>query len=130
MRLELYFDPSGRGRVAIRHHGVTVIDGLAELTAYGLEASAWAQGHVLGALDGDFLEKLLDFYFKLHAQNRSAVNGRSPRRTPNRSRSGSQAPAGSTSPSSAGFPDTDARLLSFWSAGHGPPDTVCPTRAA
>jgi len=68
VRLELYFDPSGRGRVAIRHHGVTVIDGLAELTAYGLEASAWAQGHVLGALDGDFLEKLLDFYFKLHAQ--------------------------------------------------------------
>ena len=36
----------GRGRVAIRHHGVTVVEGLAELTAYGLEASAWAQGHV------------------------------------------------------------------------------------
>jgi hypothetical protein len=58
VRLELYFDPSGRGRVAIRHHGVTVIDGLAELTAYGLEASAWAQGHVRGALDADFLSPL------------------------------------------------------------------------
>src|SRR5207247_1641230 len=58
VRLELYFDPSGRGRVAIRHNGVTVIDGLAELTTYGLEASAWAQGHVRGVLDADFLSPL------------------------------------------------------------------------
>ena len=58
VRLELYFDPSGRGRVAIRHHGVTVVEGLAELTAYGLEASAWAQGQVRGVLDADFLSPL------------------------------------------------------------------------
>jgi hypothetical protein len=58
VRLDLYFDPSGRGRVAIRHHGVTIIDSLAELTAYGVEASAWAQGYVRGMLDADFLSPL------------------------------------------------------------------------
>ena len=58
MRLELYFDPSGRGRVAIRHRGVTVVDDLAALTAYGLEESAWAQGFVRGVFDADFLSPL------------------------------------------------------------------------
>jgi hypothetical protein len=58
MRLELYFDPSGRGRVAIRHHGVTVVEDLAALAAYGLEESAWAQGFVRGVLDADFLSPL------------------------------------------------------------------------
>ncbi len=58
VQLELYFDPSGRGRVAIRHHGVTVVDDLAGLTAYGLEVSAWAQGHVRGVLEADFLSPL------------------------------------------------------------------------
>ncbi len=37
---------------------MTIVEGLAELTAYGLEASAWAQGHVRGALDADFLSPL------------------------------------------------------------------------
>ena len=58
VRLELYFDPSGRGRVAIRHHGVTVVEDLAGVTAYGLEDSAWARGHVRGTLDADFLSPL------------------------------------------------------------------------
>jgi hypothetical protein len=58
VRLELYFDPSGRGAVAIRHNGVTVVDDLAGLTAYGLEGSAWAQGFVRGVLDADFLSVL------------------------------------------------------------------------
>ena len=58
VRLELYFDPSGRGRVAIRHHGVTVVEDLAALTAYGLEESAWGQGFVRGVLDADFLSPL------------------------------------------------------------------------
>jgi hypothetical protein len=58
VRFELYFDPSGRGRVAIRHQGVTVVDDLAGLTAYGLEESAWAQGFVRGFLDADFLSPL------------------------------------------------------------------------
>jgi len=58
MRLDLYFEPSGRGRVAIRHHGVTIVDDLAALTAYGLEDSAWAQGSVRGVIDADFLTPL------------------------------------------------------------------------
>ena len=58
VRLDLYFDPSGRGRVAIRHQGVTVVDDLAALTAYGLEEGAWALGYVRGFLDADFLVPL------------------------------------------------------------------------
>jgi histidine kinase/DNA gyrase B/HSP90-like ATPase len=58
IRLELYFDASGRGHVAVRHHGVTIIEDLAALTAYGLEESAWAQGHVRGVIDADFLTPL------------------------------------------------------------------------
>jgi hypothetical protein len=58
VRLELYFDPSGRGRVAIRHHGVTIVDSLATVSAYGLEDSAWAAGFVRGVLDADFLTPL------------------------------------------------------------------------
>jgi hypothetical protein len=57
-RLDLYFDPSGRGRVAIRHHGVTVVESLADVTAYGLEETAWAQGSVRGVIDADFLTPL------------------------------------------------------------------------
>ncbi len=58
VRLDLYFDHAGRGRVAIRHRGVVVVDDLAMLTAYGLEDSVWAQGHVRGTLDADFLSPL------------------------------------------------------------------------
>ena len=42
----------------IRHLGVTVVDDLAGLAAYGLEESAWAQGFVRGFLDADFLVPL------------------------------------------------------------------------
>jgi hypothetical protein len=58
VRLELYFDPSGRGRVTIRQHGVVIVESLADLIAYGLEASAWAQGYVRGVVDADFLVPL------------------------------------------------------------------------
>jgi hypothetical protein len=58
VRLEMYFDPSGRGRVAIRHQGVTIVDSLAAIGAYGLEDSPWAQGFVRGVLDADFLTPL------------------------------------------------------------------------
>jgi hypothetical protein len=58
VRVDLYFDPSGRGAVAIRHRGVTVVDDLAALRAYGLEESTWAQGFVRGFLDADFLSPL------------------------------------------------------------------------
>jgi hypothetical protein len=58
IRHEVYFDPSGRGRVAIRHHGVVIVDDLASVVAYGLEDSAWAGGFVRGVLDADFLTPL------------------------------------------------------------------------
>jgi Histidine kinase-, DNA gyrase B-, and HSP90-like ATPase len=58
VRLDVYFDPSGRGRVAIRHQGVTIVDSLAAIGAYGLEDSPWAQGFVRGVLDADFLTPL------------------------------------------------------------------------
>jgi hypothetical protein len=58
VRLELYFDPSGRGRVALRHRGVTIVEDLGTLAAYGLESSAWAQGYVRGVIDADFLTPL------------------------------------------------------------------------
>jgi hypothetical protein len=58
VRLELYFDPTGRGRVAIRHQDVTVLEDLASASAYGLEESAWAQGSVRGTIDADFLTPL------------------------------------------------------------------------
>ena len=57
-RLELYFDASGRGRIALRHRGVTIIEDLGTLAAYGLEESAWAQGYVRGVIDADFLTPL------------------------------------------------------------------------
>ena len=58
VRLDVYFDASGRGGVAIRHRGVTVVENLASLAAYGLEDSAWAEGYVRGVLDADFLTPL------------------------------------------------------------------------
>lgn len=58
VRLELYFDATGQGRVSIRHHGVTIVEDLAATAAYGLEESVWAHGYVRGVLDADFLAPL------------------------------------------------------------------------
>jgi hypothetical protein len=56
--LELYFDPSGKGRVNIRHTGVVIVDDLSTLEAYGLEEGTYASGYVKGFLDADFLQPL------------------------------------------------------------------------
>lgn len=56
--LDLYVDLSGKGCVAIRHQGVTVIDDLRNITAYGLEESVYAGGLVRGHVDADFLHPL------------------------------------------------------------------------
>lgn len=56
--LDLYFDPSGKGTVAIRHMGVVVVEDLKELLAYGLEESIYAEGYVKGFIDADFLRPL------------------------------------------------------------------------
>jgi len=56
--LELYFDPSGKGKVSVRHMGVVVVDDISTISAYGLEETAYASGHVKGFIDADFLQPL------------------------------------------------------------------------
>jgi len=56
--MELYFDPSGKGTVSIRHTGVTIVDDIKTLSAYGLEESIYAGGYIKGFIDADFLKPL------------------------------------------------------------------------
>ena len=56
--LDIYFDPSGKGKVGIRHTGVVVVEDIRQLSAYGLEDSVYAEGFVKGFIDADFLEPL------------------------------------------------------------------------
>jgi hypothetical protein len=56
--LVLYFDPFGKGTVAIRHMGVVVVEDLKQVSAYGLEESIYAGGFVKGFIDADFLQPL------------------------------------------------------------------------
>lgn len=58
VRLELYFDSSGKGTVGIRHAGVVVVESIADIHAYGLEDSVYASGYVRGFIDADFLRPL------------------------------------------------------------------------
>lgn len=55
---ELYFDPSGKGKVGIRHQGVVVVDDFKNLSAYGLEETVYGSGDLTGFIDADFLEPL------------------------------------------------------------------------
>ncbi len=56
--LELYFDPSGKGTVSIRHMGVMIVDDIKTLSAYGLEESIYANGDIRGFIEADFLKPL------------------------------------------------------------------------
>ncbi len=56
--LELYFDPSGKGTVSIRHMSVTIVDDIKTLSAYGLEESIYANGDIRGFIYADFLKPL------------------------------------------------------------------------
>ena len=56
--LYLYFDPSGKGTVAIRHMGVAVVENLKGISAYGIEDSIYGGGYVRGFIDADFLTPL------------------------------------------------------------------------
>ena len=58
MGLELYYDPSAKGRVGIRHMGVVVAASLGDIDAYGIEESVFGSGHVRGFVDADFLTPL------------------------------------------------------------------------
>jgi hypothetical protein len=57
-RLELYFDPSGKGKLALRHTGVAVVEDVSQLKAYGLEESIYASGNVKGHIEANFLKPL------------------------------------------------------------------------
>jgi hypothetical protein len=56
--LELFFDPSGKGRVSIRQMGVSIVDDIKTLSAYGLEESIYSNGDLRGFIDADFLKPL------------------------------------------------------------------------
>lgn len=56
--LDLYFDPSGKSTVAIRHMGVVVVEDLKQVSIYGLEGGTYAGGFVKGFIDADFLQPL------------------------------------------------------------------------
>jgi len=56
--LELYFDPSRKGTVSMRHMGVAIVDDIKTLFAYGLEESIYTSGYVKGFIDADFLKPL------------------------------------------------------------------------
>jgi hypothetical protein len=58
LSLELYFDPSGKGKVCIRHMGVSIVDDIKTLSAYGLEESIYAEGYIKGFINCDFLKPL------------------------------------------------------------------------
>ena len=53
-----WFDPSGNGRVAIRHTGVVVIDDLQAMTEYPVSNSMLTSGYVKGFVDAEFLKPL------------------------------------------------------------------------
>lgn len=57
-RCQLWFDPSGKSRVSIRHMGVPIVEDLRAIQAYGLEESEFANGYVKGYIDADFLKPL------------------------------------------------------------------------
>jgi hypothetical protein len=56
--LELYYDPAGKGKVSIRHSGVSIVDDIHAVSAYGLEESVYAGGFLTGFIDCDFLRPL------------------------------------------------------------------------
>jgi hypothetical protein len=56
--LDLYFDRTGKGRVSLRHMGVSIVDDIKTLSAYGLEDSVYSQGDLRGFIDADFLKPL------------------------------------------------------------------------
>ncbi len=56
--LELYYDPSGNGKVSIRHKGIVVVENIREISAYGLEESIFADPCLRGFVDADFLTPL------------------------------------------------------------------------
>ena len=55
---KLWFDPSGDGRVSIRHTGVAVVDDLRSVPEYDLDETIYTSGFIKGFIDADFLNPL------------------------------------------------------------------------
>ncbi len=53
-----WFDPSGNGRVSIRHTGVVVIDDLRSGPEYNLDDTVYVSGYLKGFIDADFVTPL------------------------------------------------------------------------
>lgn len=54
---QFWFDPSGKGKVSIRHTGVTIIDDMGDM-AYGFEDTVYGSGFLRGYIDAVFLRPL------------------------------------------------------------------------
>lgn len=57
-RTRFWFDPSGNGRVSIRHTGVVVVDDLRSEPEYNLDDTVYVSGYLKGFIDADFLRPL------------------------------------------------------------------------
>lgn len=57
-RLTLFYDPSAKGMIGVRHAGVLVVEDLKLANTYGLEDSVYTYGYVGGFIDADFLRPL------------------------------------------------------------------------
>ena len=57
-RTRFWFDPSGQGRVAMRHTGVVIIDDIRELFEHEMTDSILVSGLIKGFVDAEFLSPL------------------------------------------------------------------------
>jgi len=57
-RCKFWFEPFANGKVSIRHTGVSVVEDIRSIQAYGLEESVYAGGFLKGYIDADFLRPL------------------------------------------------------------------------
>ena len=57
-RTRFWFDPSGQGRVAMRHTGVVIIEDIRELYEYEMKGSILVSGLIKGFVDAEFLSPL------------------------------------------------------------------------
>ncbi len=57
-RTQFWFDPSGNGKVSIRHTGVVILDDLRLIQESGLNDTLYSSGFIRGFVDADFLKPL------------------------------------------------------------------------
>ncbi len=57
-KTRFWFDPTGNGRISIRHTGVVVVDDLTSMYEYDMAKSIFSSGKINGFIDADFLKPL------------------------------------------------------------------------